>query len=150
MQISIDYMTEADAKEAAVIEADCFSQPWNELAFSNAVKDDNYVYITAKDADILIGYAGCVISFDEADVTNIAVTKGYRRQGIAEELLNNLMRLAYNKGVKKMYLEVRESNESARNLYNKLGFEQIGKRRAFYQRPTEDAVLMLKNPIGRE
>jgi ribosomal-protein-alanine N-acetyltransferase len=84
------------------------------------------------------------VVLDEAEITNIAVTAPYRKRGIAVKLLEGLEMICRKKNVKYLHLEVRESNTAARSLYGKMGFEIDGIRKSFYQKPTENAVLMTK------
>lgn len=74
----------------------------------------------------------------ESEVLNLAVAPGFRRHGIARDLVATLM--AENCG--EIYLEVRESNQAARNLYNSMGFEEVGKRQKYYENPLEAAIVM--------
>ena len=92
----------------------------------------------------MVGYAGMQVVLDEAEITNIAVDAPYRKRGIAGKLLESLEIICRKKNVKYLHLEVRESNTAARSLYGKMGFEIDGIRKSFYQKPTENAVLMTK------
>ena len=80
----------------------------------------------------------------EGNVTNVAVHPSYRRQGVAETLLKEMERRAKEKSVTIFFLEVRQSNEAAKKLYEKLGYSPIGTRKRFYERPVEDAIVMSK------
>ena len=137
-------MQEQDTFDVSEIEQENFSQPWTQSAFSNAVQDDNYIYLVALDKDAVVGYVGCLVSFDEGDITNIAVRNQYRKMGIAKELLQQIVRLASDKGVKSVFLEVRESNHAAQKLYDSVGFVPVGMRKKFYEKPVEDAIVMKK------
>lgn len=143
--VTIRRMEERDAAPTAEIEKTVFSQPWSEQAFRDAVNDDHYVCIVAEHGGRIVGYAVCIVSADGADITNIAVDAGYRRLGIADKLLEQLMLLLERRKVPTLYLEVRQSNAQARRLYERKGFAPIGVRRNFYQKPAEDALLMAKN-----
>lgn len=142
--VTIRLMEKRDAAPAAELEKRVFSQPWSEKAFRDTVDNDDYIYIAAEHDRLLVGYIGCIVSLDGADITNIAVEPGYRRLGIADELLKQMFLLLGQRGVGTVYLEVRQSNAGAQRLYERNGFEQIGRRRNFYQRPPEDALLMAK------
>lgn len=132
--------------EAAVLEAESFSMPWSRNAFKEALDSENYEYIVALDGEsgALAGYAGMQMVLDEAEITNIAVDEAYRKRGIATKLLEGLALLCSRRDIKYLHLEVRETNTAARALYEKSGFEIDGIRKNFYQRPTENAVLMTK------
>lgn len=142
MLITFRKMKPEDAVTVAEIEKANFSQPWTKEAFANAASDSNYVYLVALDNDIIVGYAGCTIACEEGDVTNIAVSEAYRKMGIGKELLKQLVIYAKKRGALELFLEVRSSNIPARALYGNMGFEAVGTRKNFYQKPTEDAVLM--------
>lgn len=142
MLITIRRMQEKDTFSVADIEQSNFSQPWSQSAFSKAAGDDNYIYLVALDGCRIVGYAGCIISYDEGDITNIAVHDEYRRMGIACELLQQIFKIASEKGVVRIFLEVRQSNVSAQSLYNSVGFETVGIRKKFYEKPSEDAIIM--------
>ena len=142
MLITIRRMQEQDVSCVSEIEQNNFSQPWTESAFLKATEDDNYIYLVALDDEQIVGYAGCLTACGEGDITNIAVRADYRRMGIASELLKQICILASGKGITTIFLEVRQSNVSAQTLYDSIGFEAVGIRKRFYQKPEEDAVIM--------
>lgn len=142
MTITITGMEISHTEEVAAIEAATFSEPWSVKAFADAVLSDDYIYIVAMDESKVVGYAGCVMSMGEADITNIAVSNEYRRMGIGNELLKQLIKQMKKQGVEKTFLEVRESNNGARMLYSSNGFVEIGIRKNFYRKPDENAILM--------
>ena len=80
----------------------------------------------------------------EADMMNIAVSSKFRRMGIAQELVERLVKLLREKDVYSLTLEVRASNEPAKALYGKLGFEPVGRRPNYYRNPKEDALILRK------
>ena len=75
-------------------------------------------------------------------INNIAVLPDFRRRGIAQELINAALSVCED--CSSLTLEVRESNEPAISLYKKLDFSQVGRRKRFYENPTEDALIMTK------
>ena len=85
------------------------------------------------------------ISFEEADISNVAVKKNFRRKNVAENMLNKLFYECGEKGVSDITLEVRETNVPAISLYEKLGFEEAGIRKNFYEKPVENALIMWKH-----
>lgn len=143
-EIELDIMRVEDIEEVAEIEKAVFSMPWSKEAFEDTIQKDMTIYIVAKKQGKVAGYCGLWISFDEADIMNVAVDAKYRRQGIAKQMLSFLMEKAKEKGVERFTLEVRESNQSAINLYEKLGFKSVGLRKNFYSKPTENANIMWK------
>ena len=146
--ITIRRMELYDTASVAELEADSFSEPWQQQDFANAVADDKYIYLVALDKDVVVGYAGCFVVADSSDITNIAINKEYRRLGIGAKLLEILKEQAMLKGAKEIFLEVRESNEAAIKLYYKSGFDKVGMRKNFYSKPTENAIIMQNNLNG--
>jgi ribosomal-protein-alanine N-acetyltransferase len=90
----------------------------------------------------IIGYGGMWIIMEEAHVTNIAVLSSFRGRKLGERLVSELQRTASFLGAERMTLEVRVSNQIARNLYEKLGFYSVGRRRGYYSDNGEDALIM--------
>ncbi|WP_028563143.1 ribosomal protein S18-alanine N-acetyltransferase [Paenibacillus pinihumi] len=125
------------------IEQQAFTSPWTAEAFINELTNNHFArYMVMEWEDKVIGYGGMWTIMDEAHVTNIAVCEGYRGQGLGERLLHELQRTAVFFGAGRMTLEVRVSNEPAKNLYRKLGFEPSGVRPGYYSDNGEDALIM--------
>ena len=80
----------------------------------------------------------------EGNITNMAVAKEYRKKGVGAALMQEMERLGREKNVDIFFLEVRESNEPAQRLYEKMGYNNIGIRKRFYERPVENAIVMSK------
>ena len=142
--LTVRQMEEADLGSVARIETSIFSKPWSEEGFRDSLKLPNTVYLVAEQDGSIAGYIGMLCVLDEGEITNVAVAEGFRRQGIGERLLSSLLQAGRKEGVDSFTLEVRESNSSARRLYRKLGFQEEGIRKNFYEKPTEDAILMWK------
>ncbi len=94
-----------------------------------------------EDAGNLYGFVCAKAVAGEWEIENVAVAPGLLRRGVADELIRELIRRAKNEAASAMYLEVRESNAPARGLYEKNGFREVGRRKAYYTDPTDDAVL---------
>ncbi len=137
-------MTKADVDEVAYIERECFSLPWSKEALIESLELPHSMFIVAKIGGEIVGYGGVYITYDEAEVTNIAVKSEYRKQGIGRMLVDGVVSQAQERGANTIVLEVRESNLPAISLYEKCGFENIGIRKDFYERPVENAVIMWK------
>lgn len=135
-------MTSEDIEEVAGIEKSIFSKPWSEKSFRDALASEDTIYLAAYSKARIIGYCGIWISFDTADLCNMAVLPEYRKKGVADRLLQEAVSLVSQKAVKRIVLEVRESNEAAIRLYQKHNFKKIGVRKGYYTAPKEDAVLM--------
>ena len=95
----------------------------------------------------IVGFAGCWVMADEANITNLAVRSSYRRQGIGELLLISIIDIAIALNARILTLEVRISNTIAQNLYREYGFTPIGQRRGYYRDNKEDALVMSSEDI---
>ena len=137
-------MTVEDVAAVAALEEENFFRPWSYDAFLKTLSDENYVVIIAEDTDALLGYCVLLCTGEEADITNVCTAPAARGKGVATQMLTVLMEEGCARGVSEFFLEVRESNTPARNLYMKLGFEEIGLRKNYYEEPKEHAVLMKK------
>lgn len=137
-------MMPEDIPVAVEIERECFSRPWSEQSFRESLSREDTVFLVCEEEETktVQGYIGMYLSFDEADVTNVAVSANARRQGCGTLLVEAARTIAKEQGAAFMLLEVRVSNEAAIALYKKMGFEKIGIRKNFYDFPTEDAMLM--------
>lgn len=135
-------MTASDIFTVAAMEQRMFSDPWSVESFRSALKASNQFFIVAEQDDRIVGFAGMLCVLDEGQILDIAVDESYRRQGIACEMLRELMTYGIMHGLSLYTLEVRESNAPAIKLYRANGFSAVGRRKDYYTKPTEDAVLM--------
>ena len=137
-------MTAADVYQVAQLEKICFADPWSERSVSSELDNPLSLWLVAMEGDRLVGYVGSQTVMGETDMMNIAVDSGSRRRGIAEKLIDAL--IAELKAIDShcLTLEVRASNEPARALYEKLGFQQVGLRKNYYRNPREDACILRK------
>lgn len=135
-------MQPEDLEQVAAIEKKCFSEPWSREGFASSLQSPDTLYLAAFREEQVVGYCGLLRSFEEADITNVAVGEGWRNQGIAGKLLKELMEQGRQQGIERFTLEVRVSNLAAIHLYEKLGFESVGIRKRFYSKPVEDAMIM--------
>lgn len=140
--LEIKKMLSEDAAEVAAIERMIFSQPWSEKGFLDSLKSPDTLYLVVKVQGVIVGYCGLLQSFEEADITNVAVHPEWRGRGIAYQMLQILMEQGKTRGIERYTLEVRVSNASAIHVYEKLGFTSVGIRKNFYDMPREDAVIM--------
>ena len=145
--MEIRNMMQADILQLAEMEKMCFSDPWSVSAFEYELKNPLSVWLVAAEGQCVIGYVGSQTVIDESDVMNIAVLPQYRRQGVGERLICELITRLNDKGSKSLTLEVRVSNAPAIALYNKLGFQQVGRRPNYYRNPKEDAYILRKEWI---
>lgn len=138
----IRYFKSGDEKAIAEIEKECFLEPWSEQSVLDSANSDCTFVLFEQDG-LLVGYAGLQTVLDEGYITNIAVKKAFRRQGIAKALIEELLK-KLDTELSFISLEVRVSNSAAINLYRLLGFKEEGLRKNFYQAPKEDALIMTK------
>lgn len=131
-----------DIPEIARLEAACFSQPWSEAALLAELEKESSLLLCAYQNDVLAGYCGIQTVLDEGYITNVAVFPAFRGQGAAKELVQTLLEHCKARALSFVTLEVRAANEAAIALYSQFDFQQVGRRKAFYSHPTEDALLM--------
>ena len=149
-KLIIRKMQPEDVPAIAALEAACFSEPWSEQAFLDALKQPEALMMTAIGmGNNPMGYCGIYLSADEGEITNVAVYPDHRKQGIADAILTEVLSKAQKRGAQIIYLEVRESNLPAKKLYEKHGFESCGIRKNFYRKPTEHAIVMSCDLTGR-
>lgn len=145
--IEIRLMQKDDIPQIAQLEKETFSLPWNQKALEESFLKETYLFIAASFQKQVIGYIGMYIVLEEGNITNIIVSKKYRRNKIAARMLTDLFLEAKKRGVSRITLEVRKSNEGAIRLYENAGFNQTGVRRNYYEKPEEDAIIMWKEDI---
>lgn len=145
-------MTECDVPQVAGIEKAAFSQPWSENAFLESLANKNTYFLVAEEhvanscgneGTVIIGYVCMYVSFEEGEITNVAVADAFRKNGVGEALMKRLLSDAKNLAVTRIILEVRAGNTPAIGLYVKCGFKKIGIRKGFYDCPKEDADIMV-------
>ncbi len=142
----IDYivMNEAHAPHVAQLEARCFHDPWDLDSILYECKNPLSLWFVAVEDNSVVGYVGSQSVMGEADMMNLAVEPSYRRNGIAQALVEHLIQALEERKVHSLALEVRVSNEPAKALYAKLGFRQVGLRKNYYRNPKEDAMILRK------
>ena len=134
-------MKSEDIQAVVEIEKNCFSLPWSEKSFEDSITRDDTIFLVCED-DVITGYIGLYLSFDEASITNVAVSPDFRKKGYGECLVTAAKEAAKESGAESIFLEVRVSNAPAISLYKKMGFEELGIRKNFYEHPVEDAIIM--------
>jgi len=137
-------LTPGHAEEIAAVEALCFTDPWSLQSVQSELQNPVSQYFGVVLESCLAAYGGIQIVLDEGYITNIATNPAFRRRGAAGAVLRHILADARARGLVFVTLEVRESNAPARALYQKHGFEEAGLRRAFYNKPREDAVILTK------
>lgn len=131
-------------QQVAELERQCFSDPWSLQSIQSELTNPLSLWIVALFGDQVVGYVGSQTVLDEADMMNLAVSSDFRRRGIGEALIRELVENLKAKGARSLTLEVRASNDSAISLYDKMGFIQVGRRPGYYRNPKEDACILRK------
>lgn len=149
-ELTFRSMTRKDIPFIAHMERICFKTPWSEKSLRDELRNNIAVYVVAETEGSIVAYGGMWIMFDEAHVTNIAVHPDYRRRGIGRMAMKEMMARAIERGAKQMTLEVRVSNEAARDMYYSLGFEESGRRKGYYEDTGEDALILWNHDIRKE
>lgn len=142
----IEKMQTKDIPEVTEIEARVFSMPWSEQGFADALKQDT-IFVTAKQDGQVVGYCGMYCSFEEGEITNVAVLPEAQNHGIGKKIISALLRASQEKKISRIVLEVRVSNTPAIRLYEGFGFQKAGIRKGFYEKPREDAAIMILEQI---
>ena len=140
----IVHMNESHVAQVAALEKICFSDPWSENSVASELKNPLSCWLVAEEDGEVAGYVGSQTVMDESDMMNVAVHPDYRRKGVAEKLVMELVEALKKRDSRCLTLEVRTSNEPARALYEKLGFVQVGLRKNYYRNPREDALILRK------
>ncbi len=147
-EIVIRSMTALDVDGVMTVEHDSFPTPWSRSSFEEELAENRLArYIVATENGVVVGYAGTWLVINEAHVTNVAVSSQRRQNGIGRLLMESLMELARENGMESMTLEVRVSNEAARNLYRQLGFVEAGIRKNYYSETKEDALILWREKL---
>lgn len=144
----IDLINECDeqlAKELEIIENEIFGTAWPYQTIQCKINNQEFKYWTYKKDEKIVAYLGIHFVNDFIEVLGIGVIEKYRKNGIAKNLMNEFIEYFNTSMYQKILLEVRESNNKAKNLYTNFGFRQISKRKNYYK--TEDADIYLKEKI---
>lgn len=152
MEYNIVPMDRSHIEQIAALERECFSTPWSEAMLTEVLFDSQASFIVAEaEEGGVLGYAGLQVVLDEGYIDNIAVEPNARRHGVADELLDVFCRFG-EANLAFLTLEVRASNAPAIALYRKHGFEEAGRRKNYYTKPAEDAIIMTRyfQRIGTE
>ena len=145
MKYDIIPMTADHLDEVAEIERRCFSDPWSRRMLAEHLENECAATVVAQGEDgSVMGYAGLLVVLDEGYIPNVAVRPEYRRQGVASQLLQVFERYAQGNDLAFLTLEVRDANAPARALYAKHGYEEVGRRKNYYDHPKEDAIIMTR------
>ena len=144
MRVRIVPMNADHLDEIERLERICFSRPWSKRMLAEELENACAAFLVAEDADSgqVVGYAGVLVMADEGYITNVAVFPEYRRRGIGAQIIEVFMNFARANRLAFLTLEVRPSNAAAIALYQGFGFEEVGRRKNYYDLPKEDALIL--------
>ena len=146
--LTIRELTLEDIDQVCALEEMVFSMPWQRDAFIEMVENEDALYLVVEkksNPGVVIAACGLRHIVGEGDISNVLVHPDYRKRGIARLMLAELMKAGSEKyGIEAYTLEVRKSNIDAIRLYQYYGFVEEGIRKNFYEKPTEDAIIMWK------
>lgn len=137
-------MTPEDVPYISQLEEETFSMPWSPASFLQMIEEEDARYYVAEEDGQLLGGCGLWLIAGEGSIGNVAVAKEARRRGVGTGLMRHMLSEGDKEGLTAYTLEVRVSNAAAIGLYQKLGFVSEGIRPNFYEKPTEDAIIMWK------
>jgi ribosomal-protein-alanine N-acetyltransferase len=150
--VGVRHAVGTDLELVAAIERASFSDPWSVESLASALALPHARFFVAEESDLerrgrggaasLVGYVVALLYGEEGEIADLAVAPAARRRGIGGVLLDRVVATALESGVRALYLEVRESNVAGRALYQSRGFDLVGRRRGYYQRPAEDALVL--------
>lgn len=139
--ICIEPLGPPHIRQVMNLEALCFAYHWTEEQFRLGLERGAFHIHGARLGERIVGYVAFSVIQDEMEVLNLAVHPEFRRRGLGARLLDAALRTARLEGAMAGYLDVKESNQAAIDLYRKFGFNQIGVRRRYYPDTGEDALL---------
>lgn len=134
-----------DLEQVMEIERELFHVPWTREGFFTFLTREDAMFLVVEEKGQILGYCGLLMVLDEGDITNVAVRRDRQKEGIGNFLMESLVRLAAERGVTTIHLEVRVGNDRAIRLYERNGFTRDGIRKGYYSDPTEDALLMTRH-----
>ena len=151
MNLIIRKMTVDDIPAVVDLDQKSFSLPWPERSFRFELTDNpaSRCWVAEVDGKV-VGMIVVWLIVDEAHVATLATHPDYRRQGIGRRLLAHALRHIMQDGARSSFLEVRESNLAAQEMYRKFGYEVTGRRRRYYRDNDEDAILMSLDSLDAE
>ena len=152
MKVNIVPMNADHLDELEKLERICFSRPWSKKMLGEELENDCAAFLVAEEPEThrVLGYAGVLVMADEGYITNVAVFPEYRRQGIAAQIIKVFCDFAAGNHLSFLTLEVRPTNTAAIELYRSFGFEEVGRRKNYYDLPKEDALILTRYFVYEE
>ena len=137
-------MTPEDVPFISKLEEETFSMPWSASSFLEMISKEDARYYVAEEDGRILGGCGVLMVAGEGNITNVVIAPASRNRGIGTAMLQHLMMEGDKEGLTAYTSEVRVSNVVAIHVYEKLGFESVGVRPGFYEKPAEDALIFWK------
>jgi ribosomal-protein-alanine N-acetyltransferase len=137
-------MADTDLDIVSSIEKEVFTDPWSRNAFKTDLDNKMAWPMVAEFEKKVVGYSSIYIVAGEVQIGNFAVAPGFRNRGVAKKMINEIFEKAGESDCSTIFLEVRESNTAAMELYKSYGFVTSGKRKDYYTNPNENAIIMVK------
>jgi ribosomal-protein-alanine N-acetyltransferase len=143
MTVDIQRVQLQDVPAVVAIERAAFSDPWSQQSFEEALDHPSIHFVCARSSGgNVLGYVVAWFVADQGEIANLAVAPSGWGAGIGRALLDDALSEGERRGAEAVFLEVRDSNERARRLYASSGFEEVGRRRRYYRKPVEDAIVL--------
>ena len=147
--VALSRATAVDLPEVVALERASYGDPWPASAFATLPANGQVFFAVARDGDgRLAGYVVGWYVLDQGELANLAVAADLRTKGVGGLLLDAMIEDAAGRGTRHLFLEVRASNQAARRLYARRGFEEVGRRKGYYRMPTEDALILRRTLDG--
>lgn len=144
MELVIKTLTEEYVDQVCVLEEEAFSMPWHKESFLEMIRNKDACYLVGLVGEEVVASCGLRNILGEGEITNVVTKSTKRGTGIGRKMLLQLLEEGRKLGAEAFTLEVRKSNHAAIGLYESLGFVTEGIRKNFYEKPTEDALIMWK------
>ena len=142
--ISIRAASISDLDRICELEQELFPDPWPRSAFEEQLEVAGWGTLVAEHDGEIIAYACYMMAANESHLTNIAVVPSWRRKSVARALLDRILEIVIAHTCDLILLEVRLSNAGARAFYERHGFKLLYRRKNYYRRPIEDALVMVR------
>lgn len=143
-RVAIRPMTAGDLPAIVALERAIFPAPWRAADFGGFLSLRAGLGRVAVAEEALVGYAVGWVASDEAELANLAVAAAARRRGAGRALVEAFSAAARVRGARSLWLEVRAGDAGAQAFYRHLAFADAGRRRGYYERPREDALVMVR------
>lgn len=151
VEVQLEPMQLEDIEAVLAIEQQSFTMPWTDVMFRSELQNERTSHMlvarVVQAGSPIVGYVGYRVVLDEMHVILIAVAPAWRQRGIARQMIGQAMDQARAAGCRRATLEVRVSNTPAQQLYYSLRFAPVGTRPKYYMRPTEDALILWRDPL---